>query len=235
MDIIDRLSKQVENLVAEIDTLAKTKHKHSYSFSHTHDDGVDGEVDASDPSMDDADAENTDDGEEEDNTDMGKASINAVLRENDTDNRPGDLKHSDHAQSRHKFEALTDKIKNDKGCPRSEAMAYARQQFPDVYADYQRHTNGNDSTAKRAPDLVELEMRKGVTREVASQRVAQLWGYRAFDQSPITKRTARAEEAEYDLITKANEVWEDSDLSRCEALRKARLDNPRLHRVLTRG
>jgi hypothetical protein len=231
MDIIERLAKQVDNLVAEIDAVAKAKH--TYTFSHSTDDGNDGEIDASDPSLDDADAENSDD-DEEDGEDVSKASINAVLRENDTDNRPGTLKHSDHTQPRHKFEALVSKIVNDQGIPRSQAMAYARQQYPDVYRSYQEFTNGNSATtAKRAPDLVEIEMRKGVTREVAQQRVAQLYGYRAFDTPD--RLSKRADDAEYDLIAKANEVWADSGLSRCEALRETRLANPRLHKVLTRG
>jgi hypothetical protein len=242
---IDALEKKVAALMREIDTLAKTKH--TYTFSH--DDGNDGNdgnagnavgddgdyEDVSNPSLDATDdPENGDDDLEdgEDGADVSKASINAVLRERDTVNRPGALKHSDHTQPRHKFEALTDKIKNDQGCPQSEAMAIARQQFPDVYRSFQRFSN-SDSTAKRAPSLVEAEMMKGCSREVALQRVAQLHGFRAFDTPDRLNK--RADDAEYDLITKANEVWADSDLSRCEALRETRLANPRLHKVLTRG
>jgi hypothetical protein len=228
MSNIDELTKKVSDLVAEIDALAKAKHV--YTFSH--DDGVDDEIDASDPSSEDTDAENSDDDEEDgDNTDLGKATINAAVMRNDPTYRPGALKESSHSQSTHKFEALVSKIVNEHGIPASQAQAYVRVNYPEVYHSYQQFSS--DTTAKRAPDLVEMEMRKGVTREVAQQRVAQLYGYRAFDTPDRLNK--RADDAEYDLIAKANEVWADSDLSRCEALRETRLANPRLHRVLTRG
>jgi hypothetical protein len=226
-DIIDQLAKRVDNLVSEIEAVAKAKH--TYTFSHDdHNDGADDYEDVSSTSMS-ADDDTDDD---EDPDDMQKASVNRFLRTHDPANRPGALKHSDHAPNRHKFEALTDKIKNDHGCPRSDAMAIARLQFPDVYRSYQRHTN-SEATAKREPSLVEAEMAKGCTREVAMQRVAQLHGFRAFDHpSHLNKR---AEDAEDQLIKSATVHWLDNDVDRCSALRLARLDNPRLYRVLTRG
>jgi hypothetical protein len=198
-DIIDQLAKRVSDLVSEIEHVAKAKH--TYTFSH--DDHTDGDYeDVSNPSTDATDSQNSDDDEEDDGDDMQKATINAAQLRNDRTYRPGDLPVSDHFKQRHKFEALTDKIKNEQGIPASEAQAYVRRIYPDVYRSYQRFTS--DSTAKRAPDLVELEMRKGVTREVAMQRIAQLHGFRAFDQpSHLNKR---AEDAEYALIKQAIEV-----------------------------
>jgi hypothetical protein len=207
--------------------------EHSDASSLHHDDGNDGDgdyEDVSNPSTSAAD-DSDDDGNDDEDDGVSKASINAVLRERDTDYRPGALKHSDHIQPRHKFEALVTHVANTHGIPKSQAMEYARKQYPDVYRSFQRFTN-SEATAKREPDLVEAEMMKGCNREVAMQRVAQLHGFRAFDQPSHFNK--RAEDAEYALIKQANEVWADSDLSRCEALREARLDNPRLYRVLTR-
>jgi hypothetical protein len=234
MTDIDELSKRVSDLVAEIDTLAKAKHTYTFSHDDGADDGDDGDYEGvSNPSLErnDLDAENGDDNDDDD--ELEKATINAAQLRNDHAQRPGALKESSHSQSRHKFEALVSKIVNDQGLPRSQAMAYARVQYPDVYSSYQAFSTAG-TTAKRAPDLVEAEMMKGCSREVALQRVAQLHGFRAFDTPSLSKAAARAEDAEFDLITKANEVWADSGLSRCEALREARLNNPALHKRLTR-
>jgi hypothetical protein len=231
-DIIDQLAKRVSDLVSEIESVAKAKH--TYTFSH--DDHTDGDYeDVSNPSTDATDSKNSDDDEEDDDgDDMQKATINAAQLRNDRTYRPGDLPVSEHFKQRHKFEALTEKVKNEQGIPASEAQAYVRRIYPDVYRSFQRFTN-SDSTVKRAPDLVEIEMRKGVTREVAMQRLAQLHGFRAFDNAPLSKRAARADDAEYQLVKSAQDYWANNDLSRCEALRESRLANPYLHRVLTRG
>jgi hypothetical protein len=230
MTNIDELTKRVQDLVGEIDTFAKARH--TYSFTHSHD-GDDGDGDYEDVSNTSMSADDDSD-EENDNDDMEKATINAAVMRNDRATRPGELPVSDHFKQKHKFEALVDHVKNEQGIPKSQAMAYARQTYPDVYRSY---LTNSEATAKRAPDdPVEAEMMaKGVTREVAMQRLAQLHGFRAFDNSRVSKRVARAEDAENALLKVAEEVWLDNDIDRCSALRKARLDNPRLHRVLTRG
>jgi hypothetical protein len=237
MTDIDELTKRVNDLVGEIDHFAKARH--TYTFSH--DDGNDGDYeDVSNPSFsaeEDSDNGNDDEEEDDNNTDLGKASINAVLRTNSTADRPGALKHSDQTQPRHKFEALVSKIVNEQGIPKSQAMAYARQQYPDVYRSYQQLTNGNGTTVKRAPvtfeDLVGEQMAKGCNYEVAAQRVMQLHGAAALHNRAFSKRVGRAENAEDELLKSAQDLWLDGDTAdRCDALRKARLDNPRLFKAL---
>jgi hypothetical protein len=156
---IDNLTKKVDALCAEIDTAVAKAARHRVTVEHFDDNGNHGDddgdyEDVSNPSMSaDDDSENYDDNgddeddddDEEDNTLASKRSINEVLRVHD---RPGSLKHIDHpAPNRHKFEALVDKIKNDHGIPKSEAMAEVRRQFPDVYAAYQKHTNSDSLTS----------------------------------------------------------------------------------------
>jgi hypothetical protein len=77
-------------------------------------------------------------------------------------------------------------------------------------------------------------MAKGCNYNTAAGRVMNLWGSNALHYRSISKSTARAEEAELALLKQANEVWLDGDAAdRCDALRKARLDNPRIYRVLS--
>jgi hypothetical protein len=246
---IDALSDRVDALVEKINREI-VKAEHTYTFSH--DDGVDGEIDASASSLDatdddensdhaDDDNELPDDDEDEEddgNTNLGKASINEVLRTHSPADRPGALKTSTHTQPRHKFEALVDKIKNDQGIPRSQAMAMARMQFPDVYASYQDHTNGNGngSTFKRAPatyeQMVEAEMRKGCNREIAGQRIAQLHGFRAFDQpSRITKRR---DGLLYTFQKRVDQIMYQDGVDAAEATRRARMEDPRLFSAMQR-
>jgi hypothetical protein len=236
-DRIDQLTAELDSLVRKIDSaLDDDLAKRTQHFSFTHDDGVDdGEINARDPSADD-DGNLDDDGDVEDELD--KLSVNRFLREHDTANRPGDLPHSNHTSSSnsgHKFESLAAKIKNDRGVPLSEAMAQARQEYPDTYRDYQRW---HETLGKRGPttyeDLVNAEMAKGCNREVASQRVAQLRGFPALDHRNMAKTEATAIVAEDQLMKAAQEVWEDTSLSRCEALREARKSNPGLYRRMTR-
>jgi hypothetical protein len=240
MTDLDELTKRLDNIVAEIDRQIS---KRTQSFHLTHDDGVDDgrEIDASDPTADDNPGDDYYDDElddEDDGDTIEKASINEYLRENSSANRPGSLERSSHtssSNSRHKFEAFALKIKNDRGVPLSEAMAQARQEYPDAYRDYQRW---HATLGKRGPttyeDLVNAEMAKGLNAECAAQRVAQLYGYRALDHRSISKREATAIVAEDQLMKAAQEVWEDTSLSRCEALREARKSNPGLYRRMTR-
>jgi hypothetical protein len=66
-------------------------------------------------------------------------------------------------------------------------------------------------------------------RPSAAQRVVQAHGFRAFDRRDMTKRAATAAIAENELIKRADNIWiDDPGCSRTEALRKARLANPRL-------
>src|SRR3989442_12065670 len=132
---IDALERQLDGMIRKIDAeLGKAKHR----VVVEHDDGAgngfgDGD---SNPSLDASEADDyngeangdledeEDDGEDED--DIGKASVDAFLRTHDESNRPGALAFSKHPPNRHKFEALTDKIKNEEGVPKSQALALAR-------------------------------------------------------------------------------------------------------------
>jgi hypothetical protein len=167
----------------------------------------------------------------------GSDSETYYVTENSSEDRPGALKTSSHSQPRHKFEALVDHIRNDQGITRSEAMSQARMNFPDVYRSYQGHTSNSD-TNKRAPqtfeNYVQAEMRKGVTREVAGQRIAQAHGFNAFnnDAGAINKR---AWDLGAEFSKRAEDVYGNSVLSRTEALRATRLANPSLYRKMQRA
>jgi hypothetical protein len=256
----DALSAQLDELVRKIDQSlldADLLNKRKQSFHLTHDDGVDdgdggnggdggsypdtwsehADASADGNNVDLADGEDDGDGDVED--DFDKRSVNEYLRENDEDNRPGALDHSSHvssSNSRHKFEALALKVKNDNGIPMSAALAQARMQFPEVFADFQRW-RGVNGIGKRAPasfeSLVQQEMAKGLNKECAMQRVAQAHGFRAFDRRSMTKREAVSALSENELMRKAEDLFQDG-YSRTEALRQARQNNPRLYRALSR-
>jgi hypothetical protein len=92
---------------------------------------------------------------------------------------------------------------------------------------------------KRGPttfeDLVNIEMAKGVSAEVAGQRVAQLHGYRAFDHRNMSKAEATSVLAEDVLLKRAEDIWQDDpSASRTDALRLARLASPQLYRRMCR-
>jgi hypothetical protein len=195
------------------------------------------ESDGSNPSMD---AQDDEDDEEDDQDSVGKRltkdSVNAFVRTHDDNNRPGTLsssKHPSSSNSRHKFLALVADIKNSHGVPASQAMALARQYHPGVFDDYQKHaptTNISKSAPMDFETAVEVEMRKGVTREVAGQRVMQMYG-NLLPRTNIQK----AEVAGAALEDIADQAWQsDAGLSRTEALRKARLENPTLFRRMQR-
>jgi hypothetical protein len=256
MTDLDALIQKLDSLT---DDISRTLSKRTQHFSFSHDDGQDGGDDDGSGDGDNgsypdtwsehadasADGNNADleddgddgDGEEDDGQlpNISKASINEYLRENDENNRPGSLEHSSHtssSNSRHKFEALALKIKNESGIPMSSALAQCRMQFPEVYQDFQRwRRNGSNGIGKRGPatfeDLVALEQAKGLNKECAMQRVAQARGFRAFDHRSMGKSEAVAVLAEDQLMRKAEDIYQNSELNRCESLRAARLQSPR--------
>jgi hypothetical protein len=241
---IDRLTSQLDTLVKRIDAEIDKRTQH---FSFSHDDGNgdgDGEVDASDPTADDGYDNPGDDGDdgyddEDVEDEFDKATIDAAAIRNDPSNRPGDLPTSSHTSSsnaRHKFEAMVERISNDKGIPKSEAMARARQQYPELYRNYV----GSADYLKAAPGsfeaLVSEQMAKGCsTYEQAAQRVVQQHGYRAFDSRDMSKREAVSVVAESELMSKANDIWrDDPTLTRTDALRAARQDHPALYKRMNR-
>jgi hypothetical protein len=234
---------------------ALVKLKHKYHVNFTHDDGNDESHDAEDDEVydysalrdagngdDNPDDEDPDDDEDEDLGKIAKDLIDHTQREYDPKNRPGDLPISSHtssSNSRH-FEAMVDKISNEEGVPKSQALHLARQRHQDLYASYQRHGNGRGSpsrgdTAKRAPEetwesRVSQEMKKcGVTMEVAAQRVAQLHGFPAL-QNRMFKGTDTSLVAA--LQKRAEDIALRDGIGRADALRKARLEQPSLYKSL---
>jgi hypothetical protein len=113
---------------------------------------------------------------------------------------------------RHKFLARIDYIKDRDGVSRTEAQSRARTEFPETYVSFQRHLanrslrqqalhRGHNFIGKAAPDtfqdLCAAELKKSagsLTHEMAAQRVAQQYGFRAFDnemykgESKLTER-----------------------------------------------
>jgi hypothetical protein len=162
------------------------------------------------------------------------------------------MRHAVQPTTRTKFDARVDFVKDRDGVSRSVALQRARLEYPDDYESFQAfHTGtstqeqyarrggwGNNVGKRAGPatyeDLLVVEMRKGLNAECAAQRVAQQFGFRAFDFRDMRKSEARAVTAENALIAAATDIWTDSDLTRCEALRKARLDRPDLHRRMMR-
>jgi hypothetical protein len=118
---------------------------------------------------------------------------------------------------RHKFDARVDFVQDRDGVSRTEAMSRARNEFFETYQDYQNHLAQQSTSAQRvrrgghflgksAPttyeDLVSTEMRKGVTMEVAGQRVMQQHGSAAL-RNRMFKNYRSMEEQ---LIEKAQEI-----------------------------
>jgi hypothetical protein len=190
------------------------------------------ESDGSNPSMDAQDEEDDDDDEVDKR--LSKDSVNAFLRTHDDANRPGQRpssKHPSSSNSRHKFLGLVQDIKNSHGVPKTEAMAIARQYHPGTFADYQKvDATINKSAPATFEDHVAAEVRKGCSELVAQQRVVNAYG----NTLPRTS-IAKAEVAGAALEEIADQAWQsDAGLSRTEALRKARLENPTLFRRMQR-
>ena len=78
-----------------------------------------------------------------------------------------------------------------------------------------------------------VEINKGFSRELAGQRVAQLHGFRALDT--VTPRFAKGVDVEYTFLKRAEEIMSDDGVDSCEALRRARMEDPRLFRQLQRS
>jgi hypothetical protein len=255
---LDAMIRKMDSLVAVIDKqlAADDLAKRTQRFTLEHDDGNDGygdnaavddswsehaDASASGNNADLDDGDGYDDDEEEDDggqlSNIGKATINAAQLRNNPSNRPGDLATSSHpssSNSRHKFEAMVDRLVNENQLPRSQAQALARKTYPELY----RHYVGSASYLKAAPgsfeQLVQSELAKSphATFEQCAQRVVQAHGYRAFDRRSLSKREAVSASAEIELMEKAESIYRDSGLSRCESLRAARQESPRLMKAL---
>jgi hypothetical protein len=74
------------------------------------------------------------------------------------------------------------------GCSRTDAAAKARNEYPDLWDAYRDHTV---SKSDDFDQLVAAEMRKGVSREIAGQRVITKYGVRP-DATRVDKHEASA-------------------------------------------
>jgi hypothetical protein len=255
---LDKVTAEVEAVVQKLEALAKQKH--TYSFSHETDDGNgggdygDGD---SNPSQYASEADNGNNGDDEPDEDdleklrkLGRSDreprypldhshaglhypeddLTDAIYHNDEDERPGDLQTTDHQTYTYHVQRAVDNVSRTEGCDRQEAMRRLRARYPAV-ADH-----GNVPVAKRAPglvnDLVAAEMAKGLNYECAAQRVAQLHGFPGFQQDAdiINKRAWDAE-----FTKRAEDIYGNSTLDRCEALRATRLANPNLYKRMQRA
>jgi hypothetical protein len=238
---LDDLTRRLSNLTAEIDK--QLRHRVTIESHDGEDDGDgydDGDYeDVSNPSLEADDDSDEPDGDssynelpDDDEDHVGKRSINEYLREHDTSNRPGALKTSDHATYRTKTQAMVDNIASTENCSKTEAMRRLRERHPDV-------VNGNP-VSKRASEpvtaeqLIAEQVARGFSPAMAKVRVAQMYGFRAFDHRDMSKRELASSLTENDLLEKAQQHWEHGELSRCESLRKARLERPGLYRRMQR-
>jgi hypothetical protein len=250
MTDLDNLEKKVAALMREIDKEV-AKAKHTYTFSH--DDGEDGDgygddgddYNDSNPSLD-ASNDDDDDGDIEklgpgprprypgDASHAGlhypQDDLADALQSNDEDDRPGDLQTTDHATYRHHVQRAVDNISATENCPKEEALRRLRARHPAI-------ANGSVPVAKRAAtdfdSLVSREMKKGVNREIAGQRIAQQFGFRAFDNgSRITKRRG---DLIYEFQKRVDEIMWKDQVDATEATRRARMEDPRLFAAMQRA
>jgi hypothetical protein len=251
---IDRIAKNVEDITTQLNNLGRShvnkalRHRVTVE-SHDDGDGYDGldgdpadgdegYEDVSNPSMEASDEERPgyaddeldDEDDEDDEDEFDKRSINEVLRENDAANRPGARKTSDHSTWRTKAQAMVDHISHEEGCSKTEALQRLRSRYPDI-------ANGNPINKSAPPsfeDLVNVEMRKGVNREIAAQRVVQLHGFNAF-AGGVSKRLVKGANAEFEFQKRVGQVMDADDVDASEATRRVRREDPSLYRALQRS
>jgi hypothetical protein len=200
------------------------------------------------------------DEEDDEEEDIGKASIASLINTNNAANRPGTLlstrqlptsyntgvTQAVRAATPQAFDVLVRAIMARDGVTRTQAQARARLEHPEEYQSYQTFNAGsatNEQQSRRnigshigksAPptfeDHVMTEMRKGVTREVAGQRVMQMYG-NTLVRSDIQKSEIAG--AVFENV--ADDLWKnDPSMSRTEALRTARRTNPSLFKRMQR-
>jgi hypothetical protein len=175
--------------------------------------------------------------------------------------RPGSLKTTSHPAyprrtgvtaatvpaARHSFDNRVDEIKNRDAVTKQVALQRARIEFPDDYQSFQAFHAGTSTAEQRArrdgygvnvgksrePDLVELEMAKGCTREVAAQRIAQLHGFPGF-ANPTRIEKHRADLV-WEFEGRVNEIMRKDRVDATEATRRARLEDWELFSAMQRA
>jgi hypothetical protein len=259
-DIVDRLTSEVDALIAKIDALdpniAKARHQVIVTHDDGNDDGDDGdEIDASSPSADyDGDDNNGDDDDEDDDDEPvekrapvfaklgtpgpGPHDVTGAYQQSNSEaDRPGQLSTSRHKTqqpitSSESFDSVIHRIMERDSTPYHVAMATARLEAPRAFREYQ----SGGAVTKSAPSFdarVESEMFKHhVTREVAQQRIINTFGSTAMtrDGAAMAKRAEALEEV---FTAQAEDLWaDDARLDRCSALREIRKRCPALFKKL---
>jgi hypothetical protein len=141
-----------------------------------------------------------------------------------------------HALPHHKFQTVTARISAARNLPLTTAAQVARKENPELFADYQSkpYLQGNLAgqpspiiasigivTAPSFDRLVQAEVAKGCSENVAKQRVAY--------SHPHLARESIAKSEGGDVVAFMNavtEIQKRDDCSRVEALRKARVEHP---------
>jgi hypothetical protein len=254
---LDRLESEADSLIRKI----------THALGED-DDGVDddgnGYDDVSNPSMhadDDSDA--PDDDEDDYDLSINKATDKEIFFEDRHRNMAPlpvdrtyppdpyrtDLQQAAQRPNKHKFETVTDRIRERDGCSKTEALVRARQENPTLYRDYQQHL-ADESTqqqqhtrragygvGKRAPDnfesLVGEEMvRAGVTEEIAKQRVVQKFGAGILKNRMFAKSADnRIALARFQKRVEAL-MYDEGITDRTEAMRQIRKRHPALYSAL---
>lgn len=119
--------------------------------------------------------------------------------------------------SRHKFEALTDFVADRDGVSKDTAMATARREFPEVYASYQGSGLAKNNNYRA---LVEAEIAKGCSVDVAVQRVA--YAYPELARQTI----AKAQNSPAEFMAKVDLEIQRTGCSRLEGMSRVRKSNP---------
>jgi hypothetical protein len=146
--------------------------------------------------------------------------------------------------ARTSFDEHVDQIMERDKVARPVAMSRARVEQPAAYQSFQEFSSDEPTSAqqmrrdrgmttKAAPttyeDLVSAQMAKGVTEEVAAQRVMQQHGSFALRNRMIAKRGPSITRT---FAKAAGEIMAEDNVDRCEALRRLRKERPDWYRAL---
>jgi hypothetical protein len=141
---------------------------------------------------------------------------------------------------RSSFDGRVEMIRQRDGISMNAAQQKARVEFPDEFVQHQNYIAESPTSAqhmrrypvgaasKRAPDtwedLVSHEMiTKGVTEQVAAQRVINTHGNEALRHRMIAKRGPSVSRT---FTKAATEIMYEDGVDRCEALRRLRKERP---------
>jgi hypothetical protein len=158
-------------------------------------------------------------------TPTGNANAAADNEDDDEDNGVDDDEDDDEDLDKiakaTKFQAMARKIAVDEGLPKAEAMTQARLRYPDLYAGFKTI---DDVTAKSYRSLVQQEIRKGCSADVAAQRVS-------YAHPDLARQTmAKAAASPVEFMAKVDETMQASGCSRTTAMQQVRKQQPELFR-----